>query len=113
MSKSRYDRRSVSPSGYRTPSGAHDQILGTVRQLRVCECPAPLQTRGRVCHWWSRKSAVRLVLIDDDGDVMLIYPRGGATLGASGAKFYLIFEGKNERRVDFRKAVCIFHFSFT
>jgi hypothetical protein len=44
------DGLSVNPSWCRAPSGAHDQILGTVEQLRVCPCGAPSLTRGRVCH---------------------------------------------------------------
>jgi hypothetical protein len=35
--------------GVRHPSGAHDQIFITVRQLRVCSCRAPSLTRGLVC----------------------------------------------------------------
>jgi hypothetical protein len=31
-----------------TPTGAHDQISITIRQLRVC-CGAPSLTRGRIC----------------------------------------------------------------
>jgi hypothetical protein len=35
--------------GIKHPSGAYDQILITVRQLRVCWCGAPSLTIGRVC----------------------------------------------------------------
>jgi hypothetical protein len=38
------DGQSVSPSWFRAPSGAHDQILITVWHLLFCRC------RGRVCH---------------------------------------------------------------
>jgi hypothetical protein len=44
------DGQSVSPSWCRAPSGAHDQILNTVRQLLLCRYRAPPLTRGRVCH---------------------------------------------------------------
>jgi hypothetical protein len=43
------DGQSVSKSWCRAPSGAHDQILITVWQLRSCFCGAPSLTRGRVC----------------------------------------------------------------
>jgi hypothetical protein len=44
------DGQSVSKSWCRAPSGAHDQIFITVRQLRSCFCcVAPSLTRGRVC----------------------------------------------------------------
>jgi hypothetical protein len=33
----------------RSPSGAHDQILGAVGKLRVCRCGPPSLARGRVC----------------------------------------------------------------
>jgi hypothetical protein len=39
------DGQSVRPSWCRAPSGAHDQILVTVRQLRFCRCEAPSLTR--------------------------------------------------------------------
>jgi hypothetical protein len=35
--------------GIKHPSGAYDQILTTVRQLRVCWCGTFSLTRGRVC----------------------------------------------------------------
>jgi hypothetical protein len=35
--------------GTKHPSGAYDQILIVVRQLRVCWCGALFPTRGRVC----------------------------------------------------------------
>jgi hypothetical protein len=35
--------------GIKHPSGTYDQILITVRQLRVCWCGALFLTRGRVC----------------------------------------------------------------
>jgi hypothetical protein len=35
--------------GVKHPSGAYDQILITVRRLRVCGCAAFSLTRGRVC----------------------------------------------------------------
>jgi hypothetical protein len=41
--------RPVCP-GIKHPSGAYDQILSSVRQLRVCWCGAFSLTRGRVCH---------------------------------------------------------------
>jgi hypothetical protein len=37
--------------GIKHPSGAYDQIVTTVRQLRVCWCGALSPTRGRVCRW--------------------------------------------------------------
>jgi hypothetical protein len=44
------DGQPVIKSWCRAPSGAHDQILITVWQLRSCFCGAPSLTRGRVCH---------------------------------------------------------------
>jgi hypothetical protein len=45
-----YNRLSVGQClGIKHPSGAYDQILITVRQLRVCWCWAPSLTRGRIC----------------------------------------------------------------
>jgi hypothetical protein len=44
------DGQPVSPSWCRAPSGAHDQMLRTVRQLLFCQCRGPPLTRGRVCH---------------------------------------------------------------
>jgi hypothetical protein len=35
--------------GVKHPSGAQDQIIIIVRQLRICWCGAPSLTRGRVC----------------------------------------------------------------
>jgi hypothetical protein len=37
--------------GIKHPSGAYDQILITVRMLRVCWCGALSLTRVRVCRW--------------------------------------------------------------
>jgi hypothetical protein len=42
-------RLTVSKSWCRAPSGAHDQILITVWQLRSCFCGAPSLTWGQVC----------------------------------------------------------------
>jgi hypothetical protein len=39
--------------------------------------------------------------------------RGGASIWVTGAKPHLIFGVQKERRVDFQKAVCILHLSFT
>jgi hypothetical protein len=36
--------------GNKHSSGAYDQILITVRQLRICLCGALSLTRGRICH---------------------------------------------------------------
>jgi hypothetical protein len=36
--------------GIKHPSGAYNQIVITVRQMRVCWCWALSLTRGRVCH---------------------------------------------------------------
>jgi hypothetical protein len=38
--------------GVKPPSGTQDQILVTIRQLQICFCRAPSQTRGLVC-WFS------------------------------------------------------------
>jgi hypothetical protein len=43
------DGQPASLSGIKHPSGAYDQILITLRQLRVCWFGAPSLTRGRVC----------------------------------------------------------------
>jgi hypothetical protein len=43
------DGQSVSKSWCRAQSGAHDQIVITVWQLRSCFYGAPSLTRGRVC----------------------------------------------------------------
>jgi hypothetical protein len=43
------DGQSASLSWYQDPSGAYDQILFTVRHLRVCRYGAPSLTRGRFC----------------------------------------------------------------
>jgi hypothetical protein len=43
------DGQSAACPGVRHPSGAHEQILNTVRQLWVCWCRAPSLTRGWVC----------------------------------------------------------------
>jgi hypothetical protein len=48
-SKSHCDWRSISKSWCQAPSGAHDQIFMTLRQLRFCFCRAPSLTTGRVC----------------------------------------------------------------
>jgi hypothetical protein len=54
-SESRYDWRSVgqsvSRSWCRAPSGAHDQIWITVRQLLFCRFRGPPLTTGRVCYF--------------------------------------------------------------
>jgi hypothetical protein len=42
--KSSYDRRSVGQSWCQAPSGAQDQILVTVGQMRCCRCGAPSLT---------------------------------------------------------------------
>jgi hypothetical protein len=43
------DRRSISKSWCRAPTGAHDQIFIIVWPLQSCFCGAPSLTRGRVC----------------------------------------------------------------
>jgi hypothetical protein len=43
------DGQSISKYWCRAPSGAHDQIFISRRQLRPCFCVAPSLTRGQVC----------------------------------------------------------------
>jgi hypothetical protein len=48
-SRSRSHIATDGQSWCRAPSGAHDQIYITIRQLRSCFCGAPSLTREQVC----------------------------------------------------------------
>jgi hypothetical protein len=50
------DGQSASLSWCQAASGAYDQILVTIRQLRVCLCGTPSLTTGRVCRLQRRES---------------------------------------------------------
>jgi hypothetical protein len=52
--------------GVRHPSGAHDQIFITVRQLQVCRCGAPSLTRGHVCFLQLLLRLVSAVILESE-----------------------------------------------
>jgi hypothetical protein len=52
--------------GIKHPFGAYDQILITVRQLRVCWFGAPSLTRGRVCHLQLLLALARAVIFGSE-----------------------------------------------
>jgi hypothetical protein len=52
--------------GLKHPSGAYDQILIAVRQLRVCWCGALSLTRGRVCRLQLLLALARTVILGSE-----------------------------------------------
>jgi hypothetical protein len=52
--------------GIKHPSGAYDQIIITLRQLRVCWCGAFSLTRGRVCRLQLLLSLASAVILESE-----------------------------------------------